>query len=814
MTLPLFPSFRFSPWRAALAFGIGCQVAQVLLLREFLSVFHGNELSIGLALGFWLFWNGVGSRLGAAVSARIRHADRWLAGGAAVQTVMLPSTLAALRLTRLFLRASPGVALAPAQMAWVCALAPAPVCLLFGAQFVWLSRVWREAAGSVGPADVDGAGKTYAGEAAGNMLGGVLFTFALVRFANPLPTAGLTGALLLAAFLPRRSFAGWKRATLALALALAAWPLLDRADAWAWRRHWRAFLPQHRLIASRPSQHGMLAVLRQEDQVSVFQSGHRVFTAAGAAMRDTELEEQDAALRAHVALLQHADPRRILLIGGGLHGALTEILRYPVEQVDYVELDPVLTETARPHLARFTLDSLADPRVRLTHADGRLFLRTAAARYDLILADTPDPATAALNRFYTREFFAEARARLAPGGVLALGAVSTPDLRGQAIALRQATLYHTLRSVFPRVRFGGLRSLLFAAGDTEADLSFDAAELGRRYAERGRVSPRVSERLFETALREPQLSRINWTVRRYGRMPGDERQPPTRPPLAPGALTDIEREEADWPPPNPRRFLNSDFRPVAAYYTMMHADDLAGPDRLPVLRIFLRIQPEWGLALLAVALVVAAASRWRDRRRPARTGAAARFAVLFAVFTTGLSTMAMQIALIFAFQSVYGYVYEMIGLIMAVFMGGLALGALGTGRFVADKTNRRLLAIVQGGIAVLAALMAVALPFAGRIASPILSAGAIFGLTFLAGLINGVDFPLATACRLHGGPLFSAPEKATGSVYGMELFGACVGALLAGVIVAPLHGVLACCLLAAAVNGTACALLGIASAKR
>ena len=61
----------------------------------------------------------------------------------------------------------------------------------------------------------------------------------------------------------------------------------------------------------------------------------------------------------------------MLLISGGVSGTLQEILKYPVETVDYVELDPLILEVAR----RYLPDSLADPRIHLVNTDGRLYVR-------------------------------------------------------------------------------------------------------------------------------------------------------------------------------------------------------------------------------------------------------------------------------------------------------------------------------------------------------------------------------------------------------------------------------------------------------
>ena len=60
-----------------------------------------------------------------------------------------------------------------------------------------------------------------------------------------------------------------------------------------------------------------------------------------------------------------------------------------------------------------TPDALADPRLRTHLTDARHFVRRTEESYDVIIVDLPDPSTAQLNRFHTREFFGQARKALA-----------------------------------------------------------------------------------------------------------------------------------------------------------------------------------------------------------------------------------------------------------------------------------------------------------------------------------------------------------------------------------------------------------------
>jgi spermidine synthase len=119
---------------------------------------------------------------------------------------------------------------------------------------------------------------------------------------------------------------------------------------------------------------------------------------------------------------------RVLVLGGGDALALREVLRHPgVEQATLVELDPRMVELARrdERLAALNERALADPRVRVIQDDAFRWLRSSAGRYDVIVADFPDPDDAGTAKLYSVEFYDGLRRRaLAPGGRLVVQAGS------------------------------------------------------------------------------------------------------------------------------------------------------------------------------------------------------------------------------------------------------------------------------------------------------------------------------------------------------------------------------------------------------
>jgi predicted membrane-bound spermidine synthase len=199
-------------------------------------------------------------------------------------------------------------------------------------------------------------------------------------------------------------------ASLALPLAaLVSWARLP--DDFVLRRS-LSHLQQGELLALHEGVNETIAVMEFRNLArGLFTNGHSMSTTAPDAQRYMRSFS-------HIPLLIHEQPRRAMVMCFGVGNTLHASLLHPLEQVDLVDLSADVL--AQAHWFEATNGgALRDPRVRVFVNDGRQHLRmTAPETYDLITGEPPPIAHAGVVALYTREFFALARSRLKPGGLI------------------------------------------------------------------------------------------------------------------------------------------------------------------------------------------------------------------------------------------------------------------------------------------------------------------------------------------------------------------------------------------------------------
>lgn len=403
-------------------------VTQTVLLRELLSLAGGNELTLGIALGAWMLLTGWGAWIGQRLPARARGGG--LALGLAAMGALPAATLIALR-EGWTTHVGRGVAAGMSEVAGAALVAFAPFCLASGA---FLALAARPAASDAEGEPSRGVGRVYALDCLGGVLGGALFTFFLVRLLAPVPLLATVGAAvgvtaICVGFGCAAEASGAGRKLARAAPGLLAVGLCVVAAGWL-----RSSGERER----HDTPYGVIEIASDGGQVAVFMDGRPVSSSAN-------VERAEEAV--HPVLAQRPKAERVLLIGGSTSGMVKEILRYPVRQLDCFELDRSLGEAA----ARHGFLPRNDPRVRVRIGDGREFVKRVRGEYDAILVEVPEPSSFQWNRYFTREFFAEAKRALRPRGVLAVAAGEYDNYVSPELARIVGTVSSDLTGVFAHV---------------------------------------------------------------------------------------------------------------------------------------------------------------------------------------------------------------------------------------------------------------------------------------------------------------------------------------------------------------------------
>jgi spermidine synthase len=720
--------------------GMYAAIAQVLLLRELLVVLYGNELCLGTILGVWLLGVSLGASIGGEIGTRSRYPHTLFLLILALMTMILPIAIIILRSLRIFIDVPRGTILPFVPMLLICLAIIVPVSINVGLSFPFAAKArmkLKEEKGS--------AAKIYAIEAIGAMIGGIIFTFFMAGKIQTGQVLGIIACVVLSFviiyyFCLNFRSRGIKVAIGILSLSsLLVFPSLGRSfERKSQRLRWKSYGHTALPLLSYDSKYQHLDIERHQGQYNLYANGKYVLSFPDPYTRRSLI---------HLFMIQHPNPQNVLLLGGGISDRIGAALLHNPKKIDYVELDPKMIEICLPFLSKKEKKSLKDPRVRIIYEDGRKFLKEIGQKtYDLIIVDVPDPSNQMINRFYTIEFYKEVKRVLKKDGVFITGGMGGLHYMAKEAGVYAGSLYHTLRKIFawiillPDVRAWYFSSL--KPGITTDNISI----LKKRWQQRKISSPYFSEHLLSMFFHQERIRKYRSYL-----------------------------QSRSFP-------LNKDSKPITYYLNLILWDvftevgeDGSGLGAGKMLRLFSKVKIWWFLVLFLAYLCL---------RFIFRKGIGLQFDGLMVIGSAGFMGMSLEILVIFAYQNIYGCLYEDIGLLFAVFMGGLTLGT-----FIFERLRKRFINL--GGILnwvfflELICILVIIISFWG-----IWSWGRIRGILFLLnglfGFLTGASFPLAF--YLHIG-LGRDLTRAAGEIDSADHVGGVLGALLMGSLVVPVMGV-------------------------
>jgi spermidine synthase len=422
-----------------IATGISSVVTQLLIIREFLAQFQGNEFVIALILFNWLVLGGIGTILSHRItrslwtptSARLGWLSLFLAGLPGVQI------LAIRYLRDIFFIHGSSVGFYPFLI--YSFLVTAPYCLMIGFVLPYSLFVIRTS-----NPDYPGA-LIYITDNLGDVSGGALFSFVLVFWVSPMTAVLLANLpLLLSVILLFHHFSRRR-----LPVYLGAVATLAVLGAGISLEPLSLVPPEGKLVYYSESRYGRIEVLKDQEQATLFVGGVPLFSS-----QNLNLAEETI----HYPLSQVDTARNILLISAQ-GGMMAELEKYRPASVDYVELDPKVADVE----FRFGLIKKI-PGLAVIHQDGRAYLERSKKIYDAIIVNLSEPDTFQINRFYTDRFFSLARRHLGRHGVLSFAMEGFDNYLAEPQRQKLSSLYNTVSDYFSHVMLLPGEKIFFLCG--------------------------------------------------------------------------------------------------------------------------------------------------------------------------------------------------------------------------------------------------------------------------------------------------------------------------------------------------------------
>jgi len=740
--------------------GLSGMTAQIILLREFLISFLGNELTLGVILANWLILVAIGSFLAGKSVEKVERKIEIFVAFQLLFSTAFPFAIFLCRSFKNILLTIPGEALGFAPIFYSSLLILLPVSLPYGALFTYGCKLYSQTTRE----DASSIGKVYLLETFGAIMGGLLMTFLLIQYFNPFEIAfmiSLTMASISVFLIPpilRKPFFNLRNILwhisifLALLFAYSLFtPLAKEIHVLSIQSQWRNL----NVIHHENSVYGNITVTKRGEQYTFFADGVPSITTP---VPDIAFIEDFV----HFPMLLHEKPESILTLGGGAGGMIHEILKYPVTRLDYVELDPLLIKLVQKFPTPLTQSEFSDKRVKIHYTDGRLFVQRTQDKFDIIFIGLPAPRALQTNRLFTSEFFSAAKKKMKPHSIIVLtlpGSLTyiSPELRDL-----NGCILDTLKGVYRHVRIIPGDVNLYLASDLEKLESVTVQEMIERLEKW-----KIQTSLFTKSYIEYRLDErwLKWF------------------------LESMEGRKI--------RF-NSDFLPSGVFFTLSHWNSLFSPYLTLIFRWFEGLSFIFTILFIAIVTLVLAAFFIKMPHF-------SRQSLTYSIFTSGLTGMIFSLAILFTFQTLYGYLYHQIGLLVATFMAGIALGSFSI-TYRLNRIKKDSLLFLKTEIFII--FYSILLPFVFLIPSHYIENKAIYFLlytaflvmSFLSGMFIGLQFPLAAKIYMSYHKKEGAIGQTAGLLYGADLFGGFFGGLLGGVLLLPILGLKNTCFMMAMIK--------------
>jgi spermidine synthase len=739
-------------------------IAQIILLRELLVNFYGNELSIGIILGNWLAFESFGAFFIGKQIDRARASIAVFIFITMIFSLSLPISIYIARILKNISFEGPAEAAGIVRIFYGSFLVLLPVSMAHGALFTSGCKIHSSCLDNENNVNTvlasSSAGRVYIYEAAGAILGGICITFFLLPYSNSFQTAfglGILNIIMCAAVgvafqndCHPRQVKPFFTASILLFIVFSyilLSPAADKIHLNSLRRSW----PGQEVVYYKNSIYGNITVTRDKGQYTFFSNS--VSTIVIPVPDIAAIEEF-----VHFPMLFHPAPKNILVIGGGAGGTINEILKHDIGRIDYVELDPLILTAVKEFPVDLTLKELSDPRVNIEYMDGRVFVKKISRKYDVIFIAPGDCSSLSINRLFTKEFFFLLKDRLTPDGIISFQLPGALTYLANEIKDLNACILNALRKALQYTRIiPGDAVNIYMASPSGQLLRTGEGALIKRFGQRSINTAFINPYHIEYKLQGQWIRYFKDSLR--------------------GATEKVNR----------------DLQPIATFFSLSYWSAMLSPYMRPIFKLCEKITLRT-LVLALAALGIILGTITALVRYPLK------ISIPTSIVATGFAGMLFNLIIIFTFQIIYGYIFYWLGILVSAFMAG----ALGGSLWMIKKTEKiknELSLFLKTEVVIIVFALTLPLVLAAYAhSSAHIRAFVNFRAVFLiislvSGFIVGMQFPLANKiCLLKNQSRIS---EAAGLVYASDLLGGWLSGMIGGIILLPILGIINSCLVIA-----------------
>lgn len=425
--------------------------AQIILVREFLIIFNGNELVIGILFSIWMLCTAAGAWSGKFIGSKgsYRGLTRLLLIIIAVYPIIAAFGVEFFR-NSIF---ETGRLISFYEILYFSTTVLLPLCFAGGLAFSLINISAENNSGNLQDC--------YSYESAGSLIGGAATSIIFIYYLKTDNFLTLQYLALIAfiyfgiaEFKIKRHFTSF----IYLLGAIGIMHLIYSYDLSLMAK--RSLYPGQEIISVNDTPYGNITVTSQNSQTNVYLDGQLLHSSD-----DVIRKEEDV----HYALLQNQKAKKILMLGGGISGSSSEVFKYPsVDSLDYVEQNSILYNIAKE------LGSVDEKQpIHVIISDPVFYVKNCKKKYDIVLVNQPSPSSAQSNRLYTFEFFTSLKSILNKGGVISTSLSSSQNYLSDDEVLMHSSIHNSMLNTFNNVILIPGNRYYFLASDDSLSFNYN-----------------------------------------------------------------------------------------------------------------------------------------------------------------------------------------------------------------------------------------------------------------------------------------------------------------------------------------------------